>query len=87
MAMQRIFSDTYEAANISDAAFISTSINLADRINFEYRSLIIFVIRNYRNISKKPSDKDLLAKSTLELNKTVFREFADLTRNLDFVFF
>ena len=85
MAMQRIFSDTYEAANISDAALMSTSTNLADRVNFGYRSLIVFAMRNYRSIPKKPSGKDLLAKSTLEPDKAVLREFADLARSLGFV--
>jgi hypothetical protein len=89
MAMQRLFSNTRETASqatvqISDAALMSTSTNLADRVNFGYRSLIAFAMGNHRRIPKKPSGKDLLAKPTLEPDKAALREFADLAWSLGF---
>ena len=89
MAMQRLLSNPRETANqatvqMSNAALMSASTDLVDRLNFGYRSLIAFAMRNHRRIPKKPSGKDLLAKPTLEPDRVVLHEFADLAWSLGF---
>ena len=88
MTMERIFFDAegmpQDLMDTTEKTIVPTSMSLTRRLSFGYRSLIVFAMRNYRRIPKKPSGKDLLAKPTLEVDKTVLREFADLARNLGF---
>ena len=84
--IQRIFFDADGIPHQStvDTAGTTASATLAQQIAFGYRSLIVFAMKNYRRLPKKPSGKELLAKPIVEVDKTLLCEFANLARNLGF---
>ena len=88
-AMRRIFFDAdgtprHSTMETAGNIAVPTSAILAQRIAFGYRSLIVFAMKNYRRLPKKPSSKELLAKPIAEVDKTLLGEFAHLARNLGF---
>jgi len=68
----------------NETTFESVPANAARRIDLGYRQLCTFAMRYYREIPKKPSGKDLLAKPRAMLDTTRLREMADLANHLGF---
>ena len=68
----------------NETTFESVPANSARRIDLGYRQLCAFAMRYHREIPKKPSGKDLLAKPRATLDTTRSREMADLANHLGF---
>lgn len=58
--------------------------NLAYWIDLGYRQLQAFTMRYYREIPKRPSGKNLLARLTAIIDIMKLREIADLANQLGF---
>jgi len=68
----------------NETTFESVLANDARRIDLRYRQLCAFAMRYYREIPKKLSGKDLLAKPRAMLDTTRLREMVDLANLLGF---
>lgn len=68
----------------TETAFKPVQADFAYQMDLGYRQLWAFAMRYYRELPKKPSGKNLLAKSMAMVNTTKLREIADLANRLGF---
>ena len=68
----------------TEATFTLVPVALADRKDLGCQQLCVFAMRYYREIPKKPSSKDLLARPTAAVDTTKLREMTDLADRLGF---
>ncbi len=88
-AMNKIYTGINQSVDAAlvqenETTFESMPANSARRIDLGYRQLCAFAMRYHREIPKKPSGKDLLAKPRAMLDTTRLREMADLANRLGF---
>ena len=88
-AMNKIYTGINQSVDSAlvqenETTFESVPANSACRIDLGYRQLCAFAMRYHREIPKKPSGKDLLAKPRATLDTTRLREMADLANRLGF---
>ena len=81
--MKKIYTDINQSVNSTlmqnnEIIFENISANFACQIELKRRQLCVFAMRYYREISKKLSEKNLLAKSRIIFNITRLREMTDL---------
>lgn len=89
MAIRRAFTgvnqrDGSVVQQVAENAVIHTPGSLEDQLDLGYRQLIIFSMRNYVDVPKKPTGRNLLAKPTATADKTVLRNMANLAERLGF---
>lgn len=88
-AMNKIYTGINQSVDSAmvqenETTFESVPANSARRIDLGYRQLCAFAMRYHREIPKKPSGKDILAKPRAILDTTRLREMADLAHHLGF---
>ena len=89
MAMKKIYSDRDQSIDIalvqeSENVFRTVPATPQYRLNQGYRQLYCFAMRHHREIPKKPTGKDLLARPTPPVDTARLREMADLATRLGF---
>ncbi len=89
MAMNRIFTDKNQSIDSalvqeSETFFQPVPATSQHRRDLGYRQLYFFAMRNHRDIPKKPTGKDLLARPTPKVNTTRLGQMADLASRLGF---
>ena len=87
--MKKIYIDINQSVDSTlmqktEITFESMSASFARRIDLRRRQLYTFAMRYYREISKKPSGKNLLTKPRAILDTTRLRELIDLVNRLRF---
>lgn len=70
----------------SETVFQTLLVSSQHRLALDYRQLYVFVMRYYRDISKKLIKKNLLTRSTSIVNVTRLRQIINLARQLSFEF-
>ena len=88
-AMEKIYTGINQSVDLAlvqknETTFKSVPASSARRIGLGHRQLCAFAMRYHREIPKKPSGKDLLAKPRAILDTTKLREMADLANRLGF---
>ena len=88
-AMKQIYSGANQVTNsasVQETEFTFTSVpaGFTDQKDLGYRQLRAFAMRYYREIPKKPTGKDLLAKPRATADTAKLREMADLAAQLGF---
>ena len=88
-AIAKIYTGINQSADLAliqenETTFKPIPADSARRIEFGYRQLCAFAMRYHREIPKKPSRKDILAKPRAMLDTARLREMADLANHLGF---
>ena len=89
MALKSNFSDSNQANDSaivqeSETVFKSVSANAQERLDLGYRQLYSFAMRYHRDIPKRSSRQDLLARPTPTVDTARLREMAELASRLGF---
>jgi len=89
MATEKIYTGINQSVDSAlmqknETTFEPVPASSARRIDLGHRQLCAFAMRYHREIPKKPSGKDLLAKPRAMLDTTKLREMADLANRLGF---
>ena len=89
MAMKKILVDNNQGIDSavvqeSKTVFQTVPASPQYRLVLGYRQLYAFAMRYHRDIPKKPTRKDLLARPTPTVNATRLRQMAELARRLGF---
>ncbi len=88
-AMEKIYTGINQSVDSAllqedETTFKSVPANSARRVDLGYRQLCAFAMRYHREIPKKPSRSDILAKPRAMLDTARLREMADLANHLGF---
>ncbi len=89
MAMKKIYPERNQHTDSalvqeSETVFQTVPTSPEQRLDLAYRQLYSFAMRFYRDIPKKPTGKELLARSIPTVNTSSLREMADLASRLGF---
>lgn len=69
---------------MNEVTYRLMSADLCSQSDLAYRQLCIFAMRHYKDIPRKPSSKDLLARPAAIAQTSRLRELADLAQRLGF---
>jgi hypothetical protein len=88
-ALFKAFSDINQRADraviqITESCFSSSPASSADRADLGVRQLYAYAMRHYLQMPRDLKGKELLARHTTNVDRTVLREFADLAERLGF---
>ena len=88
-ALFKAFSDTNQRPDraiiqVTESSFSSSPANSADRADLGVRQLYAYAMRHYLQMPRDLKRKELLARHTTNVDRTVLREFADLAERLGF---
>ena len=88
-ALFKAFSDTNQRPDraivqVTESSFSSSPASSADRADLGVRQLYAYAMRHYLQMPRDLKGKELLARHTTNVDRTVLHEFADLAERLGF---